>query len=82
VAWFVRQKNGKTKPTTAIWLSSLFQKNIIEQGKKLHTIMWVLSLTFERNFSVTQKNTLNYALLKLSHMDDKIVVKFIYNLSV
>jgi hypothetical protein len=35
VAWFVRQKNVKTKPTTVIWLSSLFQKNIIEQGKKL-----------------------------------------------
>jgi hypothetical protein len=28
-------KNVKTKLTTVIWLSSLFQKNIIEQGKKL-----------------------------------------------
>jgi hypothetical protein len=49
VAWFVRQKNVKTKPTTVIWLSSLFQKNTIEQGKKV----LLLSLTFGRNFSVT-----------------------------
>jgi hypothetical protein len=42
-------KNVKTKPTTVIWLSSLFQKNTIEQGKKV----LLLSLTFGRNFSVT-----------------------------
>jgi hypothetical protein len=78
VAWFVRQKNVKTKPTTVICLSSLFQKNTIEQSKKV----LLLSLTFGRHFSVTKKKTLNYDLLKLSHMDDKIVVKFIYNLSV
>jgi hypothetical protein len=33
-------------------------------------------------FCHIKKITLNYALLKLSHMNDEIVVKFIYNLPI
>jgi hypothetical protein len=58
-----------------LWRFTLPEFRIAGFRSKIHTIAII-------KFCHIKKNTVNHALLKLSHMNNEIVVKFIYNLSI